>query len=148
MQLYTYHKEMGLFVTALSMYTTTQERIAVPAAKLFSMFWLVNAVYLIIVPEKAKKLWFQKGVAWDPTTKLMARMIAFNAFAKHGLTLLLLVFRMDKLTAFALAYSSWWFKLMLLHFVTGDTQKAGLDARLVNFWIIVHGYVVLTTLFH
>ena len=37
---------------------------------------------------------------------------------------------------------------MLLHFVTGDTQKAGLDARLVNFWIFVHGYVVLTTLFH
>ena len=142
-------QEMGLFVTALSMYTTaTQERFAVTATKIFSTFWLVNAVILIAVPDKAKNLWLETGVAWDSTTKFMARMIAFNAFAKHGLTLLLLLFHMDKLTAFALAYSSWWFKLILLHFVTCDTQVAGLDSRLVNFWIGVHGYVVLMTLFH
>lgn len=137
---------LRLATSALFLYSMTQHH-PTAAMKAATVLWLLFGLYLVVQPDAAAQTLFGHFATYDTTSRVVIRMIGFNMLAHGGFAGVMLFGNdVDPLTAFGVGYSSWLFKLLVLQAVTHDSQKAGIDSRMIYFWIAVHGSVVATML--
>ena len=144
---YNKHKAALYLVFSVSfLYSMTQQH-QVASMKAAAVTYILLGLWVIIRPDAAAESLCGHFPTYDATSRLMMRMIGFNALGHGGLTAATLFGDdVDPLTAFGIGYSAWFFKLLVLQVITRDIKKAGLDGRLVSFWILMHGMVVATVL--